>query len=336
MKQLKDGSVIDDAKHPGDSMERRKDQCLIYGCMRLGGGWNTNAVTSDDEKNARAAIDGALEIGIDTFDHADIYTFGKAEEVFGRILNNDPGLREKIILQSKTGIHLGQGPKNANTYNFSKEYLLHQVAAITKRLHTDYLDVLLLHRPDSLMNAAEVAETFYVLKHQGLVKHFGVSNMSVHQIQLLQTYWTEPLVANQVQLSLGHSLALDIGVSVNTRMIPYDSGMQGMIEYCQLHDMSVQAWGPLDRGLYTETQNDSLTGKDLDTARLVAQYAQEHGVTPSAIVLAWLFMIPGTVQPIIGTSNPERIRACNDAATVHLSREEWYRLWITARGENLP
>ena len=317
-------------------MERHKDKCLIYGCMRLGGGWNSVPVSSDDENKARAAIDAALEIGIDTFDHADIYTFGKAEEVFGRVLKNDPGLREKIILQSKTGIHLGQGPKNANTYNFSKEYLLHQVSLIVKRLQTDYLDVLLLHRPDSLMNAAEIAETFFALKKQGLVKEFGVSNMSIHQIQLLQTYWTEPFAANQVQLSLGHSLALDIGVSVNTRMIPYDSGMQGMIEYCQLHDMAIQAWSPLDRGLYTDNAHETRTDTERDTARLVAHCAEQHGVTPSAIVLAWLFMIPGTVQPIIGTSDPERIRACKGAATVRLSREEWYQLWITARGENLP
>jgi predicted oxidoreductase len=317
-------------------MERQNNKCLIYGCMGLGGGWNTNPVSMEDEHAAAAAIHAALEIGITRFDHADIYTFGKAEEVFGRVMKNDPGLRGRIILQSKTGIHLRQGPKNANTYNFGREYLLQQVRIIVKRLQTDYLDILLLHRPDALMNAAEVAETFYELKKQGLVKQFGVSNMSVPQIQLLQKYWTEPLAANQLQLSLRHSLVLDIGVSVNTRLIPYDSGMQGMLEYCQLHDIAIQAYGPLDRGLFTGTQGDPLTGRDLETAQLVAHFAERHSVTPSAVVLAWLLMIPGTVQPIIGTTKPERIHACKEATTLRMSHEEWYQLWITARGENLP
>ncbi len=317
-------------------MELHKDKCLIYGCMGLGGGWNTDPVSLEDERTAHAAIDAALAIGIDTFDHADIYTFGKAEEVFGRVMKSDPGLREKIILQSKAGIHLGRGPKNANTYNFSREYLLQQVGIMLKRLQTEYLDVLLLHRPDSLMNAEEVAGTFHELRRRGLVKQFGVSNMSIHQIQLLQKYWTEPLAANQLQLSLGHSLVLDMGVSVNTRLVPYDSGMQGMLEYCQLHDMAIQAWSPLDRGLYTERGADSLSARELETSRLVGAFAERHGVTPSAIVLAWLFMIPGAVQPVIGTKNPDRIRACGQASAVRLSRDEWYQLWITARGQNLP
>jgi predicted oxidoreductase len=317
-------------------MEQQKEKCMIFGCMGLGGGWNADPVTGDDEKKAAAAIHAAMEIGISTFDHADIYTFGKAEEVFGRVMKNDPGLRGKIILQSKTGIHLHQGPNNANTYNFSKKYILQQVGLMLKRLQTEYLDTLLLHRPDSLMNAAEVAETFHELKTQGLVRRFGVSNMSIHQIQLLQKYWTEPLAANQLQLSLGHSLALDIGVSVNTRLIPYDSGMQGMLEYCQLHDMTIQAYGPLDRGLYTDGHRDSHTEQQRNTARVVAETAERHGVTTSAIVLAWLLMIPGTVQPVIGTTNVDRIHACRDALAVRLTREEWYSLWITARGAHLP
>ena len=210
-------------------MDLHKDRCLIYGCMGLGGGWNADPVTRDDERNAAAAIHAALETGIDTFDHADIYTFGKAEEVFGRVLKSEPGLREKMIVQSKVGIHLRRGPKNANTYNFSREYILQQVHIMVTRLGTGYLDMLLLHRPDSLMNAAEVAETFHALRKEGLVRNFGVSNMNIHQIQLIQKFWTEPLAANQLQLSLGHSLVLDMGVSVNTRLIPYDSGMQGML-----------------------------------------------------------------------------------------------------------
>jgi predicted oxidoreductase len=137
-------------------------------------------------------------------------------------------------------------------------------------------------------------------------------------------------------LSLGHSLALDLGVSVNTRLIAYDCAMQGMIEYCQLHDMAIQAWSPLDRGKYIEQPHELLSGKELETAQMVAQFAERHHVTRTAIALAWLLKIPGTVQPIIGTTKPERIGACKDATTVQLSRDEWYQLWLTARGENLP
>lgn len=317
-------------------MEIPKNKCLIFGCMGIGGGWNANPISMDDEKAAQTAIEAAMEIGISTFDHADIYTFGKAETVFGRVLKNEPGLRQKMVLQSKASISLGRGPNNSNIYNCSREYLQRHVASIASRLQTDYLDILLLHRPDALMNAEEVAETFYALKKQGLVQHFGVSNMSIHQIQLLKKYWSEPLVTNQLQLSLGYSLALDLGVSVNTRLIPYDSGMQGMLEYCQIQDMTIQAYSPLDRGKYVELPAEPLTGRDLATAQLVAQLSEEHRTTPSAIALAWLFMIPGTIQPIIGTKNPKRIRACKDALSVVLSREEWYSLWITARGENLP
>lgn len=317
-------------------MKTGQINCLIYGCMGLGGGWNRNPLTSDDEKTAHEAIYAALEIGIERFDLADIYAYSKAEEVFGKVIKSNPGLRKKIILQSKSGIMVGKGPDNSNIYNFNKDYLVQQVRAILKRLQTDYLDIFLLHRPDILTHASEIAETFHYLREEGYVKQFGVSNMSVDQIRLIQNYWKEGLVANQIRLSLGHSLALDIGVSINTSMIPYDSGLQGMLEFCQINNVAIQAWGSLDHGLYTRKPLASLNGKELETARLVATLAGKYNVPENSIVLAWLLMIPATIQPIIGTTNPERVRACKAALEVKMSHEEWYELWITARGKRLP
>ncbi len=317
-------------------MKTGQSNCLIYGCMGLGGGWNRNPLTPNDEKTAHEAIYAALETGIERFDHADIYAYGKAEEVFGKVIKSNPGLRNKIILQSKSGIMLGKGPDNSNIYNFNKDYLIQQVRGILKRLQTDYLDIFLLHRPDILSHASEIAETFHYLREEGYVKQFGVSNMSVSQIRLIQNYWKEGLVANQIRLSLEHSMAVDIGVSINTSMIPYDSGLQGMLEFCQINNMAIQAWGSLDRGLYTGKPHASLDRKELETAKLVSKLAGKFNVPENSILLAWLLMIPGTIQPIIGTTKPERIRACKKALEVKMSHEEWYELWITARGKPLP
>jgi len=317
-------------------MEMKTNNSLIYGCMGLGGGWKSTTLTAEDEKIAEKAIFAALEIGITTFDHADIYAYGKAEEVFGRVLKNHPDLRERIIIQSKTGICLHQGPNNSNYYNLSKEYIINQVHSILQRLQTEYLDALLLHRPDSLMVASEIAETFDFLKTRGLVRHFGVSNMSVEQVRLIQHYMDEPLIANQLRLSLGHSLMLNTGVSINTDMIAYDGGMHGMLEYCQLNHMAIQAWSPLHKGLFTRNPDDLPEGAEKETSKLLVRIAGKYGVSPSTIMLAWLFRIPCTIQPIIGTTQPDRIRNYKDACTLQISSEDWYHLWITARGNSLP
>lgn len=317
-------------------MKPNETKSLIYGCMGLGGGWNRNPITAADEKIADEAIEAAMGIGISIFDHADIYTLGKAEEVFGRILKHRPSLRQAMVLQSKVGICLGVGPGGSNIYNLSKTYIIEQVEAILRRLHTDHLDILLLHRPDVLMVAEEVAETFSQLKRQGKVNFFGVSNMSVSQVKNLQRCWPEPLVANQLQLSLGHSLLLDLGIAVNTRLVSVDSGMHGILEYCQEAGMAIQTWSSLDKGLYTETPLGKLTPRQQETARMVAALAEKYRTTSASIALAWLMMIPGNIYPIVGSTKPERILACKDAATLRLSREEWYGLWISARGEKLP
>ncbi len=302
--------------------------------MGLGGGWDTNPLTDNDILIAERAIEAALDSGITIFDHADIYKLGKAETLFGKILHKNSSLRTNITLQSKAGIQyreLGE----SSIYNLSKKYLLQQVDAILKRLQTDYLDIFLLHRPDPLLNPEEIAETFSILKKEGKVKSFGVSNMSLQQIKLIQKYCDEPLVANQIQLSLAHSLVIDAGVLVNTINNVDFNGVEGILEYAQTHDLAIQAYSPLDGGRFTGNL-ELASNNDKKTIQLVNQLAENYNTAVETIVLAWLFKVPGTIQPVIGTVNPERICACKDAVNLELSRVDWYNLWVTARGESLP
>lgn len=302
--------------------------------MGLGGGWDTNPLTDNDILIAEKAIEAALDSGITIFDHADIYKLGKAETLFGRILHKNSSLRTNITLQSKAGIRYRE-LGDSSIYDLSKKYLLQQVDAILKRLQTDYLDIFLLHRPDPLLNPEEIAETFSILKKEGKVKNFGVSNMSLHQIKLIQKYCDEPLVANQIQLSLAHSLVIDAGVLVNTINNVDFNGVEGILEYAQTHDLAIQAYSPLDGGRFTGNF-DLATNDDKETVQLVDQLAEKYNTTVEGIVLAWLFKVPGTIQPVIGTVNTERISACKDAVNLELSRVDWYNLWITARGHSIP
>ena len=308
---------------------------LIYGCMGLGGDWDSNPLTKQDFIIAEKAIEVALEIGINFFDHADIYKLGKSEIVFGELLKNNSSLRNKIKLQSKAGICYHEGKEQSNIYNLSKQYILKQVDAILKRLHTDYLDVLLLHRPDPLLDPEEIADAFTTLQKSGKVGKFGVSNMSVSQIKLIQKHYNEPLVANQIQLSLGHSMVIEAGVLVNRINEINYTGVEGLLEYTQDNNMAIQAYSSLDGGRFTGSI-ELASVEDKKTIKLLNLLAEKYDTTSSAIVLAWLFKIPGNVQPIIGTSNTERIKACKDAIDINLSREDWYNLWIMARGKKIP
>ena len=309
---------------------------LIFGCMGLGGSWDTAPISNQDIKHAHAAVDAALGVGIRFFDHADIYTKGKAEVVFGHLLRERPELRGQLVLQSKTGIRLGEGPMNSSIYDLSKSYILAQVELILRRLNTEYLDVLLLHRPDPLMEADEVAEAFDVLQRRGWVRQFGVSNMSMTQLNYLQSACSMSFVANQIQLGLRHTVALDLGVTVNHGSAPSGASLHGVIEGCQAQSIAIQAYSALDRGFFTGKSTGSEEVHEIETRKKVAQLAHEKGVSPEAIVLAWLLRIPGDIRPIIGTTNPERIRACSQVTDISLTRHEWYDLWITARGGRLP
>ncbi len=308
---------------------------LVFGCMGLGGSWDQQPVTEAHIAHAQAAVEAALEIGITLFDHADIYTLGKAEQVFGTLLKRDPSLRDRILLQSKCGIRFGdeQGPKR---YDLSRDYLLQSVDGILSRLGVDYLDTLLLHRPDPLMDPAEVAEAWLRLKQSGKVRHLGVSNMHSGQMALLQSYLPGPLIANQLEMSLLKHDWVDNGTCFNDDQGKGARVWGDTLEYCRQHQVQIQAWGSLGKGWFGGAAPQDAPPAVHATATLVQQLAQQHGVPTESIVLAWLMQHPAGIQPVIGTSHPERIRACGAAERVQLSRGDWYQLYVTMRGRELP
>lgn len=315
---------------------QKNEKKIIYGCMGLGGGWDSNPVTGEDERRAYDAIHTALSVGIDTFDLADIYRLGKAETVFGRVLRQSPGLREKIRIQSKAGIRIGKGPNGSNIYDSSKKYIIESVQKILKRLEIEYLDLFMIHRYDILTSAEEIADTFTHLKNEGLVKKCGVSNMSVAQLENIRHYQGEPAAVNQLQLSLGHHHLVNTAIYTDMLAPSNSANMAGMLEYCERNGIILQAWGATDHGSYTEYRNDGADEKTMQTTRLVHALAEKYGISTSAIVLAWLFRISPIIQPVIGSTAPERIKASAQATGIELEREDWYTLWITAKGENLP
>ncbi|ANE47639.1 aldo/keto reductase [Paenibacillus swuensis] len=311
---------------------------LILGCMGLGGDWNRQSpITEEHVKQAHEAVEAALSIGINFFDHADIYTAGKAEKVFGQVLKERPELREKMIIQSKCGIRFAEEESGLpGRFDFSEQHIRNSVDGILSRLGVDYLDILLLHRPDPLVEPEEVASVFNYLKTSGKVKHFGVSNMSAAQIQLLQHYIKEPIVVNQLEMSLAKVGFLNAGVHLNQEAAAGDIFPEGTLEYCRLENIQIQAWGPLAQGVFSGKPLVDQPKSIHDTAELVGRMAADKGVTREAIVLAWLMKHPAQIQPVIGTVNPERIRACADAERVQLSRDEWYTLYVSSRGVRLP
>lgn len=306
---------------------------LIYGCMGLGGGWNNSPATKADVNQARTIIDKVLGLDINVFDHADIYTFGKAEQVFGEALKQSPTLRDNMIIQSKCAIRFEDelGPKR---YDFSAQHLTASVEGILSRLHIEQLDILLLHRPDPLMELDEVAGVLQQLKTQGKIKHIGVSNMHGHQIAYLQSALSSPIVANQLEMSLAFRDWLEDGVTTNSIANRQTGYASGTIEYCAMNNVQLQAWGSLAQGRYTgaETQSEH----DHATAKLVSSLAAQYQTTPEAIVLAWLMRHPAKVQPVLGSTNLSRIEASQRAVDISLSREHWYMLFETARGQEMP
>ncbi|MCI3934532.1 aldo/keto reductase [Streptomyces sp. AN091965] len=302
----------------------------VYGCMGLGGTWDDVPYTAADIAHAEAAVEAALDAGMTVFDHADIYRRGKSEAVFGELIDRAPGLRERIVLQTKCGIRQADG-RHPGMYDLRSSHILRSVEESLTRLRTDVIDVLLLHRPDPLADPQDIAKAFASLHGQGLVRHFGVSNMSAAQITHLQSHLDVPLVANQLEMSLGSRDWVEAGVLVNTPAAAETGFPHGTVEYCQAHEIQLQAWGALAQGRYT---GDS----DSPTAQLLSGLAARKRTTPETILLWWLQRHPARIAPVIGTSRPERIRACRDAVgrEPELTHEEWYDLWVTARGGPLP
>ena len=290
---------------------------ISLGCMRIG---------SMSPAEADTLINTALEVGIDFFDHADIYAGGKSEEVFARAFADSGVDRQQIFLQSKCGIRKGM-------FDFSRDHILAAVDGSLARLQTDYLDVLLLHRPDTLMEPAEIAEAFTLLEESGKVRHFGVSNLNPGQIELLRKNVTQPLIANQLQLSLTNTGMIDSGFNVNMeidRSIVRDGGI---LEYCRLHDITIQPWSPFQYGFFDGVFLDNDKFPELN--EVIDALAEDRGVANTAIAIAWLLRHPAKMQPIIGTTNAERVRAIAAASDVNLTRAEWYALYLAA-GNALP
>ncbi|UPH48212.1 aldo/keto reductase [Listeria innocua] len=290
---------------------------ISLGCMRM-------ADLSKEEANK--VINTALENGIDFFDHADIYGGGKSEEVFADAIDMNATVREKMILQSKCGIRQG-------FFDFSKEHIISSVEGSLKRLKTDYLDTLLLHRPDTLFEPEEVAAAFTELEKSGKVRHFGVSNQNPGQIELLKKYVDQELIANQLQFSIMHTGMIDTGFNVNMTIDPSLDRDGGILEYSRLHNMTIQAWSPFQYGFFEGVflDNDKFPGLN----KTIDKIAAYKGVTNSAIAVAWIQRHPASFQTVVGTMNPGRIADIAKASDVTLSREEWYEIYRAA-GNQLP
>ncbi|MFJ7151562.1 aldo/keto reductase family oxidoreductase [Streptomyces sp. NPDC100445] len=303
---------------------------LLLGCMGLGGGWDTRPYTPADIDHAERAVEAALAAGITAFDHADIYRHGKAEAVFGEVLARSPGLRDRVLLQSKCGIRLPDGDRPGR-YDLRGTTIVRRVEESLVRLRTDHLDVLLLHRPDPLADPAEIAEALASLHAQGLVRQFGVSNMGGPRLAALQAHTDVPLVVDQLEMSLARRDWVEAGVLFNTPAAARNGFAEGTLEWCAAHGVRLQAWGPLAGGRFSAPTDEPVN-------RLVADLARRKDTTPEAVLLWWLQRHPAGIAPVVGTTRPGRIAACRDALRREpdLTHEEWYGLWVAARGTPLP
>ena len=309
---------------------------IAYGCMGIGGRWNREPMTADERKAAIDVVAAAFEQGINFFDHADIYTLGKSEEVFAKAMRALSIPRKDVVIQSKCGIRFANDPHpgDPGRFDFSYEHIMRSTEESLRRLQTDYLDILLLHRPDPLVEPDEVARALDKLHRSGKVRYFGVSNHTSAQIRLLQRAIDQPLVVNQVELSLLHHHLIDDGVIANQNGGTY-AAADGTLDYCRLKGILVQAWAPVAGGALFNPPADA-SEPVRRTAELVARLAQAKDTSLEAIVLAWLLRHPAGIQPVVGTTRPERVAASCLADNVALSREEWYQLFVAARGAPMP
>ena len=298
------------------------DNCEVsqvaLGCMRI---------SDKSDKEMDFYLNNAIDLGINYFDHADIYGRGKCEEVFGAALKRNPTLRDKMYIQTKCSIVPG------SMYDFSKEHIISAVDGSLKRLGVDYVDVLLLHRPDLLMEPAEVAEAFDELEAKGKVKAFGVSNHSALQIELLQREMKQTLSINQMQLSITNANMIASGANVN---LPCEDGVNydGYLrDYCRLKGITIQPWSPLQYGFISGNFVDNRKYKSLN--KVIDELAEKYGTTATGMAIAWILRLPDKMQPIVGSTNPERIKAVAEAADITISREDWYRIYREA-GYRLP
>lgn len=294
-----------------------KSSAIVAGCFRF-----HKLSVSDASK----FVGTALENGINTFDHADIYGGGKAEELFAQAVDMNATVREQMILQSKCCIRHG-------FYDASKEYILKSVDGILKRLRTDYLDMLLVHRPDTLIEPEEVASAFDTLEASGKVRNFGVSNHNTMQMELLSKYVKQPLLTNQLQFGIMHTGPVDSGINANMKNAGSIDRDGSVLEYCRLKGITIQAWSPLQYGFFEGTFLGNDNYKEVNA--ILDRIALEKGVTNGAVAIAWILRHPAKMQPVLGSTNATRIAEMAKAVDVKLTREEWYEIYLAA-GNTLP
>lgn len=299
---------------------------LVYGCMKVSGGGLPENVTREQIDSGKASIAAAYEAGFTHFDTADIYGRGACDSILGEALRDIAGMRDRVIVTTKCGIRRAgePSPDSPHRYDFSAEYIAWSCDQALKRLGIDTIDLYLLHRPDVLMNPQEVAKAFDAIHKAGKVRYFGVSNFTPSQLSALQTYLPEPLAVNQVRIHFDSLFTIE----------------DGTLNQCIERRITPEAYSPVGRGMFATggTVPEANPRREVleKLIALLDETAAAHGTNRTCITLAWLLKHPAGILPIIGTVRPDRIREAAGATDVHLSREEWYRIYIAARGASLP
>lgn len=293
---------------------------IVLGMMRI---------KDKSVKEVEELVETALSVGINAFDLADIYGRGRCEELLGLVLKNRPDLREKMWIQSKCGIRI----EEFTYFDFSKDYIIKSVDGILQRLKIDHLDSLLLHRPDALMESDQVAEAFDLLYKQGKVRDFGVSNQNPMMMELLKKDVKQPLAVNQLQLSAAFTPGFESAFHVNMEDSQAAMRDGSIFEYCQLHDVVIQAWSVLQFGYF----KGNFVGNEKFQAlnQVLDRLAIKYEVTSSTIAISWILRYPAKMQAVVGTTNPKHLREVSRAANFSLTRKEWYEIYLAA-GNNLP
>lgn len=292
---------------------------IAVGCMRI---------SEMETVRLTEHIRFCIEHGLNFFDHADIYGGGQCESRFAEAFKKTGYKREDVILQSKCAIRPGV------MYDFTKKHILESVDGILKRLDTDYLDILLLHRPDALMEPEEVAEALELLEKEGKVRHFGVSNHRPYQIELLNKFVKQELCANQLQFSIPFSNMVAAGMEANMLTDGAIDRDGGILDYCRLKDITIQAWSPFQYGFFEGIFLGN-NEKYPELNKTLEEISQKYDTTPTAIATAWILRHPANIQMIAGTTNTERMSEIIKGSEIRLEREEWYRLYLSS-GHILP
>lgn len=290
---------------------------IAVGCMRI-----SSLSKADAEKFIKTALDEQANF----FDHADIYGGGKCEEIFADAVCMNDDVREKLIIQSKCGICKGM-------FDFSKKHIIESVEGSLKRLKTDYLDILLLHRPDALVEPEEVAEAFDKLESSGKVRYFGVSNQNPMQMQLLQKHLKQTIIANQLQLSITNANMISNGINVNMENASAVNRDGSVLDYCRLHDITIQPWSPFQYGFFEGVFLGNARFPELN--RKIDEIAGKYQVSNTTITISWILRHPAHMQPLSGTMNVNRLKDICKAPDIRLTREEWYEIYCAA-GNILP